>query len=345
MKPLIKPPRLRPGDRVAIVCPSSGIAGDAENRARFDRALRRLENEFALRPVVMENALKGSRYLWEHPEKRGEDINAAFADPEIKGVIAVTGGDDGIRVLPYVDIDLIGANPKIFTGLSDVTSAHYFCLKAGLGSFYGASLFSDFDGEGPMLPYTKQWIVRELFESGPVGEIAPATGWIGRAARGLDNAQVLRRLQPHRGYRLLQGQGRAQGRLLGGCLEVVYSLRGTPLFPAAEEFEDVILFLETSPLCPRAWVIEDFMRSLGAAGILERLSGLLLGRPLDGKRSEEYDAAIVKVLGEYGRSDLPVLADMSFGHNAPRALIPFGALGQIDCDKRAFIIPEAVTEG
>ena len=140
MKKLVKPPRLKAGDTVATVSLSSGIAGDAEIRHRYEQGKRRLREVFGLHVVEMPHTLAGSEYLYAHPEKRAEDLMAAFRDPEIKAVISCTGGNESIRLHPFVDYRVIADNPKLYSGFSDSTITHFMCYKAGLASLYGPSL-------------------------------------------------------------------------------------------------------------------------------------------------------------------------------------------------------------
>ena len=116
MKQLIKPPRLRPGDTVATVSLSWGGAGDSELLWRYELGKRRLRQLLGLHVVEMPNTLKGSEALYQHPEARAQDLMQAFADPSIKGIFSCIGGDDSIRLLPYIDFDIISKNPKIFLG-------------------------------------------------------------------------------------------------------------------------------------------------------------------------------------------------------------------------------------
>ena len=137
MLDLIKPRRLNAGDKVATVSPSWGGAGDKDLIWRYEQGKKRLEDVFGLQVVEMENTLKGTDYLYNHPEKRAEDLMEAFSDKSIKGIFACIGGSESIRLLPYIDFDLIKNNPKIFMGYSDSTIIHYMCLKAGISSIYG----------------------------------------------------------------------------------------------------------------------------------------------------------------------------------------------------------------
>lgn len=92
----------------------------------------------------MPNSLKGEDHLYNNPQARADDLMTAFKDDSIKAIIANIGGDDSIRLLPYIDFDVIRENPKIFMGYSDTTISHLFCLKAGITSYYGPAILTDF---------------------------------------------------------------------------------------------------------------------------------------------------------------------------------------------------------
>jgi muramoyltetrapeptide carboxypeptidase LdcA involved in peptidoglycan recycling len=102
----------------------------------------------------------------------------AFSDPSVKAIISNIGGDDSIRMLPYIDLDIIRNNPKIFLGFSDSTITHFICLKAGLSSFYGTSLLVGFAENVSMHDYQISDIKRTLFSSSVIGLIQPnQEGW------------------------------------------------------------------------------------------------------------------------------------------------------------------------
>ena len=153
---MLKPKRLSPGDRVAVVSLSSGILGEARFLHKYRLAAERLERDYGLRVEAMPNALRGEDFLYRHPEARAEDLNAAFRDPGIRAVFCAIGGDDTIRLLPYVDFDAIRENPKIFTGFSDTTSNHFMMRKAGLVSYYGLSVMCDLAEYVSINEYTRE---------------------------------------------------------------------------------------------------------------------------------------------------------------------------------------------
>jgi len=121
-------------------------------------------------------------------------------------------------------------------------------------------------------------------------------------------------------------------------------LRGTALFPAVDDFCSAILFLETSEEMPVPNNIQYILRAFGAMGILERINGIVFGKPYNNKYYEEYKPQIKKVLAEYGRAEMPVLYNLSFGHCEPKFCMPYGAMAEIDCDNAAFSLLESGVE-
>ena len=341
MKKLIKPPRLRPGDKVAAVSLSWGGAGDDAIRWRYEQGKERIERLLGLQVVEMEHTLSGSQYVYTHPESRAADLTEAFADPSIRGVFSCIGGEETLRTLPYIDFGVIAANPKVFMGYSDTTVNHFMCFKAGLSSIYGPAILSDF-AENIALPgYTLDSLKRTLFSSEPVGRIAPPEVWTSQRLEWLiENKNTARQFLPNGGYEVLQGEGKVRGRLIGGCVEVLDWLRGTPLFPSPVDFDGAILFLETSEDKPEPKNLKYILRALGAAGALANAVGIVVGKPYDDLYYEEYKSEYRRVTAELGRADMPVLYNAGFGHCEPKCCLPYGAEAEIDCENKTFAILE-----
>ena len=339
---LIKPIKLQKGDKVATVSLSWGGAGDQDILWRYYQGKERLEKMFGLEVVEMPHTLKGTEYIYHHPEKRAEDLMQAFSDKSIKGIISCIGGNDSIRMLPYIDFNVIHKNPKIYTGYSDSTITHLMCLKGGISSFYGLSILNDFAENVAMSDYTVEWINKVLFLSEIIGEVPTSKEWSSQRMKWIvENKDNARTFEKNWGYEVLQGNKTIQGKLVGGCMEVIESTKGTPLFPEVSCFDDAILFLETSEEVPPVWWFEDSLRNYGIMGILNRISGLLFAKPQGTKLYEEYKPIIKKVLAEFNREDLPVLYNASFGHNEPKCCLPMGALAEINSDKKSFSILES----
>ena len=167
----ILPKRLKAGDKIAIVSPSSGCASIYP--WVYKLGLNRLIEIFKLEPIEFPSALASNNYLSANPKARADDINKAFSNPEIKAIIATTGGNDQIRILPYLDHNIIINNPKIFLGYSDATNLHLYLNKLNLISYYGCSLMSQLAMQGQMDKYTIRSIIKSLFEP-TIGQIEPA---------------------------------------------------------------------------------------------------------------------------------------------------------------------------
>jgi len=343
---MLKPQKLQPGDTVAAVSLSWG--GPGKFLHRYEAGKRQLETEFGLKVVETPHALSDPAWIHQHPEARAEDLMGAFRDPAVKAIFSTIGGDDSIRILPYLDLDVIRANPKIFMGYSDTTITHLACFKAGLTSFYGPAFMAGFAENGGMFPYMVNSLRKTLFSPDPIGMVQPSTdGWTVELLDWavLENQARMRSLTPSSGWNFLQGKGRVQGRLIGGCIEVLDWLRGTDYWPAKEDWEGAILFLETSEEAPSPEYVLRELRVFAAMGILQRLSGILYGRPggqIPAEKFAEYDQAILEVVTqEQGLGELPVITRMDFGHTDPMFVMPYGVLAEINCEDRQFSIVES----
>jgi muramoyltetrapeptide carboxypeptidase LdcA involved in peptidoglycan recycling len=339
---LIKPKKLEPGDIVATVSPSWGGAGDPELRWRYEQGVKRLEEVFGLKVVPMPNSLKGGDYLYKNPQARAEDLMTAFKDKSIKGIFANIGGEDSIRLLPYIDFDVLRENPKIFMGYSDVTISHLFCHKAGFSSFYGPAILTDFAENVEMDPYTIEMVNRTLFSNEKIGEIQPANEWTSERLEWIESNKNQRRtMQQNTGYEILQGTETVQGRLIGGCIEVLEFVKGTKLWPEEKYWENSILFFETSEEKPEPEFIKYWLRNYAAQGILQKVKGIIFGKPQDEMYYEEYKEEIRTVMKEYELEDLPILYNLNFGHTEPKFILPYGATAEIDCKNGKFSILES----
>jgi muramoyltetrapeptide carboxypeptidase LdcA involved in peptidoglycan recycling len=344
---MLKAKKLRPGDKVAAVSPSWGGPGTFPERYQIGK--QQLQAEFGLEVIETPHALADPDWLRKHPEARAADLMDAFADPTMSAIITTIGGDDSIRLLRHLDLGVIQAHPKVFLGFSDTTVTHLACFTAGLTSFYGPSIMAGFAENGGIFSYTAESVRRNLFSAQPPGLIAPnLDGWTVEFLDWAipDNQTRRRQLCPSSGWRWLQGSGVWQGRLIGGCLEVLEWLKGTAVWPGMDAWQDAILFLETSEEAPPPSAVVLALRSYAAMGIVDRLAGVLFGRP-DGQTPVDewgaYDAAILQVIrDEQGHDDLPVVSRMDFGHTDPTMVLPYGVLARLDCDQQQLVILENV---
>ncbi|SES42576.1 Muramoyltetrapeptide carboxypeptidase LdcA (peptidoglycan recycling) [Psychrobacillus sp. OK032] len=342
---LIKPKMLQAGDKVATISLSWGGAGEPNLKWRYDQGVERLEKVFGLEVVSMPNSLKGANYLYENPKARAEDLMNAFKDSSIKGIISNIGGSESIRLLPYIDFDIIRSNPKIFIGYSDSTITHLLCHKAGISSFYGPSILMDFAENVEMHAYTVEALKKTLFTNEVIGEIKPALEWTSDRLEWIEeNKHTKRKMYSNKGYEVLQGNGIVQGTLIGGCIEVLEFAKGTSLWPNEAYWKDSILFFETSEEMPEPTYIEYWLRNYGAQGILQKAKGIIFGKPLKEKYYKEYKESILKIMKELDLTNLPILYNLNFGHTEPKFVLPYGALAEIDCVNGTFSILESGVE-
>lgn len=345
MPQLVKPRRLVAGDTVAAVSPSWGGPGTIPQR--YAAGKDQLKQRFGLNVVEMTHTLAPAEWIADNPQARAADLMDAFIDPAISGIFATIGGDDCIRLLPYLDLEVIRANPKVFLGFSDTTALHLACYAAGLTSFYGPSIMAGFAENGGMHAYTEDGVRRAMFAVEPIGAVPPNTeGWTAGPTDWADSVQQSQRrhLQPADAPRILQGSGAVTGHLLGGCAEVLEMTKGTDWWPDKAAWQGAILFFETSEEAPPPHFIRYWLRNYAATGIVDGLAGLLIARADpkgDSGYQQDIEAAILQVLAEAGRIDLPVLAGLDFGHTQPMLTLPYGVQARIDCAAATLTILES----
>ncbi len=344
------PKPLKAGDKVAIVSLSSGMLGEEYCSHNIEKGIKRLE-QFSLKPVFMPNALKGVKYLHERPEKRAEDLKSAFMDTSIKGIICSIGGDDTYRLLPYLMEDeefkkAVSNSPKLFTGFSDTTINHLMLYRLGLQTYYGPCFICDL-GEiaDEMLPYTKR-AFSGYFEDYRTWTITPSDIWyeerkdFSAAALGTNRVE---HKETH-GYELLQGNPIFEGELLGGCLESIYDIltstrysdegdicKKYSIFPNKDIWKGKIMFLETCEEKPSPENVFEELKAIEETGAFDAVRGIIVGKPQDEKYYEEYKEIYRELLGKH---EISILYNVNFGHAAPRAALPYGAMARVNYDKQ-----------
>ena len=342
LKNFITPSPLKPGDQVAIISPSSGMPFLFP--WVYEQGLKRIKDVFHLEPVEFPTARKSPDYLSQHPKARADDINRAFANPAIKGIIATIGGNDQSRILPYLDKEIIQANPKPFLGYSDCTNLHLFLWNFGITSYYGGAVMTQFAMGGGMDPYTMDSIQKALFHP-PVGNVHAAKeysdadlDWANR-----ENLHKKRPLYPSSGWHWHNKQEETiKGRLWGGCLEVLdFHLSIKKYLPTSDELNDTVLYIETSEEMPPVGFVYRFFAALAELGLLKRFKAILMAYPKaqfcdqlppEGRNAyiSNQQNAVKSALKDYD-TPIPVIFNMNFGHTDPQLIIPNGGIVKINC--------------
>ncbi len=335
------PPALEPGDRIAVVAPSGGAA--AAYPHVYELGLERIREAFDLEPVPFPTATAEGEYLAANPDARARDIEDAFRDPEIEGVIATIGGEDQIRIVEHLDPDVLREHPTRFFGYSDNTVLASFLWRQGVVSFYGPMVMTEFAMQGSMFEHTVEHARRALFEE-TIGQIEPADVFSDHSLEWADpeNLDRERERESSAGWRWSGGTEPATGRTWGGCLTVLdHMLAADVAVPEPDRLDGAILLLETSEVLPEDWYVRQVLMSMGERGLLERFDGVVVGRAKARSRSHPRDAeerrayrrtqreTIETEIARYN-PDAPIVFDVEFGHCAPTVPVPVGAMATVD---------------
>ncbi|CAM5492724.1 Muramoyltetrapeptide carboxypeptidase LdcA involved in peptidoglycan recycling OS=Streptomyces griseomycini OX=66895 GN=FHS37_000188 PE=3 SV=1 [Streptomyces griseomycini] len=285
-------------------------------------------------------------------QQRADDVHAAFADPEIKAVIASIGGDDQITVVPLLDRELIRAHPKPFIGMSDNTNLLAFLHETGIVGFHGASVMVELGRPGALHPQTAESLRAALFTPGPY-ELRPAERWRDVDRDWADPAtfEAEPETRPGTGWTWVNADRVVEGRTWGGCLEIVgwMLMAGRGVARDLSEYDGGVLFLETSEELPSAEEVFRTLRNMGERGLLGRFSALLMGRPktwsferpLSPEEGAAYAAAQRDAVSRAMRAYAPdsiVVFDVDLGHTDPQLVIPYGGLVRVDGPARRITV-------
>ncbi len=337
---MIKPKKLSVGDTVATISPSWGCAGSARVRWQYELGVQRLR-ELGLQVVAAPNSLKGTSFLRNSPEARAEDLMWAFDNREVSAIIANIGGNDSVRLLPFLEPEMIRKNPKILCGYSDVMTLHLYCHQLGLSTFYGDNLLTTVAEAKEWHPYSKYWFRKVLFDETPIGPILPSEEWSfdsnHHTAPGYCKTYV-----KNEGYVRVQGKGIVQGRLFGGHGGLMEYEKGSGIMLKKSDFEGKLLFFEDIPeVCSVAYM-RSFFEWLGTNGYLQVLNGVIIGKLQTKHGFEPYAEAIREIVtGKYERPDLPILYGVNFGHTSPICVLPYDAEAELDVENLRFTILES----
>ncbi|MEU5913057.1 S66 peptidase family protein [Micromonospora sp. NPDC047527] len=338
------PAKPQPGDRVAVVSPSAGLAAVFPHV--YELGLRRLREELGLEPVEYPT----TRVAGADPRDRARDLTAAFADPTITAVLATVGGDDLITVTPYLDDDVVRANPKPYFGYSDNTNVLNHLYRLGIVAYHGGSVLVHLGRPGSPHPMTFDSLRAALFTSGWY-ELTAAPEWGDRPNPWTDPESLA--YEPEmlagEGWRWQGPEREVRGRTWGGCLEILHWLMATDRVPAAEELAGSVLIFETSQEMPSADEVFRIVRNMGERGLLASFPAVVVGRPkawdFDKPLSvpqrlawgEAQREAITRALAPYN-PDAVVVFDVDLGHTDPQLIIPYGGEIRVDAVERRIAV-------
>jgi muramoyltetrapeptide carboxypeptidase len=302
----LRAPRLKEGDTLGLISPANATF----EREPLQTAVEALQ-ALGFKVKLGQHVRARHGHLGGTDAQRAADLNAMFADPEVHGVIALTGGSGGTRMLPLVDYAQIRRTPKFFGGFSDLTAlVNAIHQQTGLITFHSPVAGSEWNAfsvehfkalvmraESPLLRNPQ----REL------GDHLVQTQWRTQTLRG----------------------GKARGPLIGGNLTVLTAMAGSPYWP---KLQGAILFLED--VNEYIYRVDRMLSTLRLTGALSQVAGVVLGQFTNCNPGEGYGTLTLdEVFDEYLLPlNVPVYRGAMIGHIKRKFTVPVGALAEIDAD-------------
>lgn len=312
--PVIKPARLKAGDKIAIVAPGSYISEE-----ELQDSIKNI-NLLGFEAAYSEKVLLQSGYFAGTDKDRAEDLMEKFSDKSVKGIVCARGGYGCARILPMLDYDVIRNNSKVLIGYSDVTALLYgIYQKSGMITFHGpvgTSTFNDYSlsNFNKVLLNPKNSVKFYNSNSGDDENVYGVTTIV---------------------------EGKSKGRFVGGNLSIMVSLIGTEY---DVDYSGKIIFIEEVGEEP--YRIDRMLTQLLQAEKFNNAAGIMMGifRKCEVKKESDLTAksfTLMEVLKDrFANLKIPVIYGMSFGHVKDKFTIPFGAYAEIDTDNQTFTLLE-----
>ena len=310
---MIYPPRLKKGDEIRVISPSSSIEriGGMEANLSSKTYLEKLGFVVTFGKNILQSDIQNSSSI----QNRIDDLHDAFLDKSVKIVLTTIGGFNSIEMLPYIDFELIKNNPKIFCGYSDITALNNSIFsKTGLVTYSGPG-YSAFKMKDLQEYQTKMWLEALQNDSYTLekSQYYSSDLWF------LENIE--RKL--HTNEWKIYNSGIAEGIIIGANLSTFCLLQGTEYLP---KVDNPILFIESS----EEDTSFDFTRRLASILLaVPNLKALLIGRfPKEVNMTEEL---FLYILNKHPiLKKIPVMYDMNFGHTQPIFTFPIGAKANVN---------------
>ncbi len=248
-KPIIKPPRLKVGDTIGLVCPAAP-AYSREQVQIMVESMQALGFKIKYGPRMWERY----GYLGGKDTDRAADLNEMFADKSVQGILCVHGGWGCARLLPLLDYEMIRRNPKVIIGYSDITA-----LLLGIHSQTGLVTFHGPEGAATWNEFTVSYFRKVLMEGEAIFYENPKE-------KDDNLTQTKDRVYPING-------GTARGRLLGGNLTVLCHLLGSKYVP---DWKGSLFFCEDVSEAP--YSMDRMITHLKLCGVLEQMNGFIFGK-------------------------------------------------------------------
>lgn len=320
----IYPKKLEKGDEIRIIAPSSSMGIISEPVREI--ANNRLE-ELGLKITYGKNVEEIDDFRSSSIKSRVADLHRAFLDKKVKAIFAVIGGFNCNQLLKYIDWNIIKNNPKIFIGYSDTTALqNAIFAKTGLVTYSGPA-WSTF-GQKLHFDYTLDYFKKCLLSNESVN-IVPSESWTDDEwYKDQDKRNPIK----NDGW-LIINKGKASGTLLGANLCTLNLLQGTEYMP---NLKDSVLFLEDDS-DSRAVLFDRDLQSLIHQSSFKGVRGIVIGRFQ--KASNVTNEKLVKIIKSKAElKNIPVIANVDFGHTSPIITFPIGGEVTIDTKKKSIVM-------
>ncbi len=314
----IIPEKIRPGDEIRVVAPSYSLARISKEIQEL--AMTKLESlgfKISIAEYAMENDIFGSSPI----ESRANDINSAFLDKNVKGIITAVGGYNCGEILSHLNYEVIKDNPKIFLGYSDITALlNGIYAKTGMITYHGP-FFSTF-GMQEGLEYTLDYF-KKCVMNNEIYFVDFSKEWSDdRWYADQQNRKFINNTGP-----FIVNDGSAEGKILGGNLCTLNLLQGTAFMP---DFNNSVLFIEddkgTNP-----YLFSRNLQGLINLPKFEEVKAVMIGRFQESSGiTKDILRSIVTMKKEL--MDIPVIGGLDFGHTNPIMTFPVGGDASIEAD-------------
>lgn len=288
---MIFPNKLKIGDTIAIVAPSSPVTNEQADLCKKlveDMGYKVKMGKCTYRSIHGYSAGSG--------KEKAEDINKMFGDKDVKAIWCIRGGDTSSHMMDKLDFEMIKKNPKIFVGYSDVTNLHVALnQKCDLVTFHGPMVKSN------MLNKYDDF-TKKSFE----------------LALDTENDLILENPSDE-DFKVMM-DGYAKGIIVGGNLSLLTSMIGTEY---EVDTKGKILFIED--VNESVTKIDRMMYQLKYSGKLNDSVGVIIGDFAnchnENCKSYGIDELMKDILSDYNK---PVMYNIKSGHCYPMSTIPFG---------------------
>lgn len=321
-----RPRVLQTGDTVALISPASPFFRYGGSPAGIVSAVSTRLQRIGLRTVLMPHAMGANGYLAGPDQDRALDLMAAFADPNISGILCLGGGYGTPRLLDLLDYELIARNPKVFIGYSDITALHLAIgQRAGMVTFHGPLGFEIAKLESGASPspeqsFSLEWLLRATMSTQPLGTLPIQAPWQNTS---------LECIVP----------GNVQGRLVGGNLSLIANTLGTSF--EIDTTGKIVLIEEVGEAPYR---IDRMLTQLRLAGKLQAAAGLIFAEwtDCDPPNPARPSLTLRQVLADIIEPlKVPTVFGLAAGHGPGRLTLPLGALVSMDADNPRIVVEES----